>query len=346
MCGSSSTNRSGPPAGVANPTRDATRPLISIVTPCLNRARFVARAVESVLSQGYPRFEHILTDGGSTDGTLEVLGRYPHLRVVSEPDRSLYDAVNKGIRLARGDVIGFLNTDDYYAPDVFGRVAAAFASDPELDAVSGGDAFVEHLPDGAERETARYYAPGDVNLTIPALTNPISHINAHFFHRRVYERVGEFDLRYRIAADLDFLFRVARLKPKTAPLPVITYYYSRHAGSLTFAHRAGVPPSIAREVLSITERVLDRWELNGAERRAVQRLHSTTSGGALYYCWSRGWFGSGLRFAFRGLSRNPLWAACVSQAAGGMVRRLARGGTGVKGAPGKPPTSPAHTAPR
>ena len=73
----------------------STQPLFSIVTPCLNRAGSIAYAIESVLAQDYSAFEHWVIHGGSTDGTAEVLARYPHLRVVSEPDRNLYDAINK-----------------------------------------------------------------------------------------------------------------------------------------------------------------------------------------------------------------------------------------------------------
>ena len=77
-----------------------------------DRAGTVGRAIESVLAQNHPAVEHIIVDGGSTDGTQEVLARYSHLRVLSGPDRNLYDAINKGVRLARGEVVGLLNSDD------------------------------------------------------------------------------------------------------------------------------------------------------------------------------------------------------------------------------------------
>ncbi len=83
------------------------QPLISIITPCLNRAEFIAEAVESVLSQDYPNVEHIIMDGGSTDGTLEVLKRYPHLRVVSEPDEGMYTAINKDWISLKGRLLAY-----------------------------------------------------------------------------------------------------------------------------------------------------------------------------------------------------------------------------------------------
>ena len=88
-------------------------------------------------------------DGGSTDGTLEVLRRYPHLNVTSEKDRGLYDALNKAIRRARGEVVGHINSDDLYEPRVFGAVMRAFADHPEADAVVGGALMFEDTPSGA-----------------------------------------------------------------------------------------------------------------------------------------------------------------------------------------------------
>ncbi len=98
-------------------------PRISIVTPSFNHAKYIVDTIESVAGQDYPNLEHIVIDGASTDGTLEVLGRYPHLTVVSEPDRGHADAVNKGFRLATGEIWGFLNSDDTLLPGALFRVA-------------------------------------------------------------------------------------------------------------------------------------------------------------------------------------------------------------------------------
>ena len=99
---------------------------ISIVTPTLNRAHFLAQAIDSVLAQNDSDVEHIVVDGISTDGTVELLARYPHLRVIREPDTGLYDALNKGLRAATGDMIGWLNSDDLFAPDAFRCTSTMF----------------------------------------------------------------------------------------------------------------------------------------------------------------------------------------------------------------------------
>jgi glycosyltransferase involved in cell wall biosynthesis len=99
------------------------RPRISIVTPSLNQARYIGQTIESVLAQAYPDLEHVVIDGGSTDGTREILARHPHLRVVSEPDEGHAAAVNKGFRLATGQIRAFLNADDLLLPGALDRVA-------------------------------------------------------------------------------------------------------------------------------------------------------------------------------------------------------------------------------
>jgi glycosyltransferase involved in cell wall biosynthesis len=93
---------------------DPQSPLISVITPVLDGERFIEDAIRSVLRQEYKRFEHVVVDGGSTDGTVEILKRYPHLRWVSEPDRGQSDAMNKGFDLSSGEVVVYLNADDYF----------------------------------------------------------------------------------------------------------------------------------------------------------------------------------------------------------------------------------------
>lgn len=98
-------------------------PKISIITPSLNQGRFIEQCILSVMNQGYSDFEHIVIDGGSTDDTISILQKYPHVTWISEPDNGQSDALNKGLSIATGSLIGWLNSDDFYADNIFGEVA-------------------------------------------------------------------------------------------------------------------------------------------------------------------------------------------------------------------------------
>ena len=94
-------------------------PKISVITPSLNSGKYIEQGIQSVLGQDYPNFEHIVVDGGSTDGTIEILKKYPHLKWVSEPDRGQSHAMNKGFQMATGEIIVYLNADDFFEPNAF-----------------------------------------------------------------------------------------------------------------------------------------------------------------------------------------------------------------------------------
>src|SRR5690349_10977185 len=113
---------------------------ISIVTPTLQRATFLERTLRSIRAQTYPSVEHIVVDGGSTDGTLPLLEQYAstyNMRWLSEPDGGIYDAINKGMRMATGDILAYLNSDDLYFPWTVDVVMRAFEEHPEADLVYG-----------------------------------------------------------------------------------------------------------------------------------------------------------------------------------------------------------------
>src|SRR2546428_6381919 len=119
-----------------------TDPRISIVTPTFNGMVTLRETIESVLAQGYKNWEHIVIDGGSTDGTLDVLRSYNHLQWVSEKDEGHYHAMNKGILRSTGDVVAILNADDCYRKGALRRVADAFAGHPGWDALFGDIVYV------------------------------------------------------------------------------------------------------------------------------------------------------------------------------------------------------------
>jgi glycosyltransferase involved in cell wall biosynthesis len=234
--------------------------LISIITPSYNRAAMIGEAVDSVQAQDYPLVEHIIIDGDSTDGTLDILRPYSRLKILSAPDNGMYDALNKGLNIAGGDIIGFLNTDDYYAPGAFTQVINLLEQRP-TDAIAAQAAYTRH-----GKDNTRSVFRKSVLLTPRVFWREITYgepaFNAWFFHRRVFERIGEFDGRYRIAGDREFLLRFALSNLKYVPLEQILYYYRAHDDSLSMTPDLLRFSQVADENLSLADHYLDSLPSN------------------------------------------------------------------------------------
>ena len=220
----------------------------TIVTPTLNRRDLLRQALDSVLAQGHPDVEHIVVDGGSVDGTLEMLAARPGLTVMTDRRRGLYDAINLGIERARGDVIGLLNSDDLYPAGAFAAVETVFSGDPSADAVCGQAELFD-----TSGLIARYDDPRDLALDPHAALIGACIPNARFFRRRVFDRVGLFSLDYPRVADRDFLSRALMAGIRTAPVPALTYRYRRHGESLTFAAGAERGEALRGELLRLAQ---------------------------------------------------------------------------------------------
>jgi glycosyltransferase involved in cell wall biosynthesis len=282
-------------------------PMISVVTPCLNRVRFVEGAVLSVLRQEYPNVEHIVVDGASTDGTLEVLSRYPHLRVISEPDGGYVEAVNKAIRLAQGDIIGHLNSDDAYEDDVFFSVAQRFLHDPDLDTLCGGAVVFDDSAEGTPVIVVRYLSRREKELSFHNVTLGAPIINARFFRRHVYERLGLFDTRYPISSDRDFLIRAAIAGVKHAEIEPLVYHYRRHSGSLSINREGSHLGSLLEEHIELSERYLQNGSVPMEFRRLCRIWHTReTCRMVLQGCRTMG-FRDAFRYAVRGVRHDGIW---------------------------------------
>lgn len=178
-------------------TSTPTEPLMSVITVVYNGAPHIERAIESVLMQCYSNLEFIIIDGCSSDGTVEIIKSYGNKidYWVSEPDNGIYDAMNKGIVFSKGDLIGFLNSDDYYEPESIIEVIAAY-NNTGCRAIFFGNSFVAQEDLGI-----RYLA-----MAKPTLWRGLGFKHqAMFVHRDIYKRFGLYNIAYRIAADYDFV---------------------------------------------------------------------------------------------------------------------------------------------
>lgn len=186
-------------------------PSISIVTPSLNQATFLDDALLSVRHQDHKCIEHIVMDGGSSDDSTEILQGHSetpgweHLQWVSEPDRGQSHALNKGFARARGEIIGWLNSDDRYRADCFTTVAKAFQDNPNVDIIYGDSTWIDL--DGRvfrlrrEIEFSRFILLYHRVLYIPTTST--------FFRRRVFDEGNLLDERLHYAMDFDFFIRLA-----------------------------------------------------------------------------------------------------------------------------------------
>ena len=186
-------------------------PTITVITPSFNARPTIAAALDSARAQGYPRLEHLVIDGASTDGTVDVLRGAPGIAWVSEPDRGLAHALNKGIAMASGDIVGELNADDLYEPGALQAVGEAFRDHPAAAWVTGYCRIIDG--DGAEIRrgvTAYKNALLDRYTFARYLTHNFVSAPATFFRRSALEEAGGFDERYRISVDYDLQLRIAR----------------------------------------------------------------------------------------------------------------------------------------
>ena len=178
---------------------------ISVVTAVFNRKSTIGPAIKSVKDQDYPEIEHIIQDGGSTDGTLNVVRSLADAKthLVSEPDMGIYDALNRGIKRSTGDIIGVMHSDDIFAnPKILRTISKAF-SDPKIDGVYGDLTYVANHDTS---KVVRYWQAGSYNQAKLARGWMPPHPTL-YLRRHVFEQWGFYDTSFQIAADYDAMLR-------------------------------------------------------------------------------------------------------------------------------------------
>lgn len=177
----------------------------SVITVCFNAAKTIEKAIMSVLNQDYENLEYIIIDGNSTDGTQHIIEKYTSKidKWISEPDRGIYDAMNKGIRLATGDILSFLNADDWYEDNIISKINQYFMQE-ETDMVAGSEYFILN-----EKPVAIINSKYDLDR--PYLTNTCNQPSL-FVKKKVFDMIGNFNTDLKYAADYEFVVRAWKRK--------------------------------------------------------------------------------------------------------------------------------------
>jgi glycosyltransferase involved in cell wall biosynthesis len=176
---------------------------ISIITPTLNQARFITDTIISVQKQNHHDIEHIVMDGGSTDGTIDILKSFPHLVWKSEKDSGQSNAINKGFKIATGDILAWLNSDDYYAENILGDVAAYFEQHPACFFLYGDITYID------DNKNFRCFVEGDVLSFKKLLANPdIVRQPACFWRKEILTTVGYVNEALHLVMDYEYFLRI------------------------------------------------------------------------------------------------------------------------------------------
>jgi len=215
--------------------------------------------------------EHIIIDGGSTDGTLEILKKYPHLRVVSGTDAGMYDAFNKGIALAKGQVINFLNSDDRWGDVPLREIEAEILRTPALEVITTGAGIYEYGSAGSWVKKKYLPALEGGEQFFRSLKGRGPAINGWFIRRELFDRIGVFDNSYKISADYDFCLRAIIMNAQIHPLDIEIYHYLAHAHSLTFDNDHEKIASAIKENLLIVENFLSKENLERCQREYLRK---------------------------------------------------------------------------
>ncbi len=190
-------------------------PLISIITPTLNQSEFIEDTIESVMNQNYKNFEHIIIDGGSTDNTIEILKKYSHLNWVSEKDRGQSHAINKGFAKASGNIMAWINSDDYYEKNVFAGIVSYFESNPDCMVLYGDITYV----DKSKSELSKM--KGNVINYMSLVKCPdIVRQPSTFWRKEIISEFGGIDEQFNLVMDFDFFLRISKRYS--------FYYYNRN----------------------------------------------------------------------------------------------------------------------
>lgn len=242
------------------------QPLLSVVVPCFNRADYLVPTIDSILTQDYPNIECVVMDGGSQDGTIEILEGYgDKVRWISQPDKGPQDAINRGWAMCEGEILAWLNADDLWAPGAVSQVVTYFREHPETDVVYGDCGIINQ--EGRHIDTA-LIPEWNLRYAIERCDN-IIYQPAAFMRRTILEHVGW--LYPKLLHDHELWLRISLAGGRLAHFPSVLAYIRDHVDNL--GHR---PDLVIPLKLGITKQVFDYSNLPPEIRHLKNRAISNT----------------------------------------------------------------------
>jgi glycosyltransferase involved in cell wall biosynthesis len=281
--------------------------MISVIIPVLNREKTIGEAIASVVNQTYANWELIVVDGGSTDRTIEITEKFAksdnRIKIYSCNGMKALTAVNYGIKLARGDIVGILNSDDYYTLNAFKRVAEIFAHDNSLDVICPK---VKVICDFGNKIVVEKIVQTDLNFYNLVFCAPYE--PARFFRKRLFDKIGLIDESYWYSGERELLIRASlRRDVNWIKIPDILYIYRKHSESGTSSFDRYSALRYLPEHYRMFKKLLSSGLLNHEQRKAVKQrwLNDSTSG--FLMSLKRGDFRKAAFFLIHGVEINHSW---------------------------------------
>jgi glycosyltransferase involved in cell wall biosynthesis len=236
----------------------------SIITPSLNQGIYIKDNIESVLSQNYEKIEHIIIDGCSSDNTLAIIKNYSHLKWISEPDKGAANAINKGIKLSKGDIITWLNSDDFYEKDILKDVAEIFNENNSINFVYGNLTFVsEEKKNIRADKTLKYDLDCLVHKNADIIRQPCT-----FFRKSLFDEVGGLNENLKCVFDYDLFIKMLLIeKPYYYDKNIA--FYREHKNTLTRKYICIQGLEIIKVSRKYGSRILDKIVLSSIIKKVL-----------------------------------------------------------------------------
>lgn len=286
-------------------------PKISILTAVLNAKNTIEKTLESVFCQNYPNLEFIVMDGGSTDGTMDIIQKYANKihYFKSQRDRGPMDAYSQAAKIATGDFFAMLSADDWYEPGLLHAIGTAIVQYPDVDVISCGAQLIENNA-GDGYHLIKKWTGKDLDFTLRNIIEcPIS--NARFLRKNVLEQYGDFipcdsNNKYIIASDTEFMIRLAMHNVKYHTIEKMGHTYLKHPNSLTLSNNSKNTRQIHQEHLAIYETYINDSTIDVRAKKIILQQHIVESVHAFIREMLAGHFKLAFHSAKRGIKLNAL----------------------------------------